>query len=301
MLKSLTVVILTCKTSEKILNDCIKSIHPFINIFIIENSNNISFKKKIKKKYPKIKVFLTGSNLGYGGGNNYGLKRVKTKYALICNPDIIFKKNFFNEVNNYLKHKLNFHLLGVSYKPGSIWETCGYLKEFNTQNIKPKNKLSDQSIKEVDWVIGCSFLINLDKFKNKKFFDENFFLYFEEVDFCRRIRLKNGKIYSSSKLIVNHLGNQSSSQKNPKYKFQSEILRNWHWMWSTFYYFRKHYGYLYALRKTHIKFIKFIFRILFHAIFFNEQKFNIYLYRFLGLLNSMLGKKSWYRNYDFDK
>ena len=169
MLKSLTVVILTCKTSEKILNDCIRSIHPSINIFIIENSNNISFKKKIKKKYPKIRVFLTGSNLGYGGGNNYGLKRVKTKYALICNPDIIFKKNFFNEVNNYLKHKLNFHLLGVSYKPGSIWETCGYLKEFNTQNIKPKNKLSDQSIKEVDWIIGCSFLINLDKFKKVPF------------------------------------------------------------------------------------------------------------------------------------
>ena len=196
MLKSLTVIILTYKTNEKILNDCIKSIPPSINILIIENSDNINFKEKIKKKYPNIKIFLTGSNLGYGVGNNYGLKRVKTKYALICNPDIIFKKNFFNEVNNYLKHKLNFHLLGVSYKFGSIWETCGYLKEFNTKNIKPKNKLSDQSIKEVDWIIGCSFLINLDKFKNKKFFDENFFLYFEEVDLCRRVKLKNGKIKS---------------------------------------------------------------------------------------------------------
>ena len=114
MLKSLTVVILTCKTSEKILNDCIRSIHPSINIFIIENSDNVSFKKKIKKKYPNIKVFLTGSNLGYGGGNNYGLKRVNSKYALICNPDIIFEKNFFKELKNYLKKKLNFYLMGIS-------------------------------------------------------------------------------------------------------------------------------------------------------------------------------------------
>jgi GT2 family glycosyltransferase len=300
MLKSLTVVILTCKTSEKILNDCIRSIHPSINIFIIENSDNVSFKKKIKKKYPNIKVFLTGSNLGYGGGNNYGLKRVNSKYALICNPDIIFEKNFFKELKNYLKKKLNFYLMGISYKKGSKWATSGYLNEFHTHNSKLKNKISDQSIKQVDWIIGCSFLINLDKFKNKKFFDERFFLYFEEMDLCRRIRLKNGKIYSSSKLIVKHLGNQSSSQRNPKYKFQSEILRNWHWMWSTFYYFRKHYGYLYALKKTYRKFIKFIFRIIFHSIFFDKKKYNIYLYRFLGLLNSMLGRKSWYRNSDFN-
>tara|TARA_B110001454_G_scaffold214634_1_gene234737 strand:+ start:354 stop:1259 length:906 start_codon:yes stop_codon:yes gene_type:complete len=299
MLKSLTVIILTYKTSEKILSNCIKSIHRSACIIIVENSNNINFKKKIKKKYPNIKVYLTGRNLGYGGGNNYGLKRVKSKYALICNPDLTFKKNFFKEIKNYLKSKLNFYLIGISYRPGSVWETCGYLKEFNTKDSKFRSKISDKSIKEVDWIIGCSFLINLSKFKNKKFFDENFFLYFEEVDLCRRIRLKNGKIYSSSKLIVNHLGNQSSGQKNPKYKFQSEILRNWHWMWSTFYYFRKHYGYLHALRKTHIKFIKFILRIFFHGVFFNKEKFNIYKYRFLGLLNSMFGKKSWYRNPDF--
>ena len=295
MLKSLTVIILTYKTSEKILSNCIKSIHQSANIIIVENSNNINFKKKIKKKYPKIKVYLTGRNLGYGGGNNYGLKRVKSKYALICNPDLTFKKNFFKEIKNYLKSKLNFYLIGISYKPGSVWETCGYLKEFNTKDNELRSKIFDKSIKEVDWIIGCSFLINLDKFKNKKFFDENFFLYFEEVDLCRRIRLKNGKIYSSSKLIVNHLGNQSSGQKNPKYKFQSEILRNWHWMWSTFYYHKKHKGFFISFLIILPKLNSAVFKVVLYSLFLNREKREIYYHRCSGLINAIMGKNSWYR------
>ena len=185
--------------------------------------------------------------------------------------------------------------MGISYKKGSKWATSGYLNEFHTHNSKLKNKISDQSIKQVDWIIGCSFLINLDKFKNKKFFDERFFLYFEEMDLCRRIRLKNGKIYSSSKLIVKHLGNQSSSQKNPKYKFQSEILRNWHWMWSTFYFYKKNYGYLNALKKTIGKLIRSLFKIIFYSLTFKKKERSKYVCRFMGLINSILGKKSFYR------
>ena len=56
----------------------------------------------------------TGLNLGYGKGNNYGLKKVKTNYALILNPDIICKNGFLKKINKSLKKIINFQLLDVS-------------------------------------------------------------------------------------------------------------------------------------------------------------------------------------------
>ena len=89
VIDQLTVVILTYKTNKQILDQCIQSILGKAKILIVENSNSKEFKQSYEKNFPDIEVFLTGSNLGYGGGNNKGLSLVKTKYALISNPHFI--------------------------------------------------------------------------------------------------------------------------------------------------------------------------------------------------------------------
>ena len=101
---NLTVVIVTYRTNEKILADCLNSIDPQTKILIIENSNNSIFKEKIESKYTNLKVILSGKNLGYGAGNNFGLARVQSKFALILNPDVILEKSFFKEIffQNYI-------------------------------------------------------------------------------------------------------------------------------------------------------------------------------------------------------
>ena len=86
-LKDLTIIIVTYKTKEEILFNCINSIKKEIKIINVENSNNISHKNKIEKKYSNVKVILSGENLGYGSANNLGLKNAKTRYVLISNPD----------------------------------------------------------------------------------------------------------------------------------------------------------------------------------------------------------------------
>ena len=91
----LTVLIVTFKTNHKILDDCIKSIDGKSKIIIVENSNDEEFKKKYEKNFSNIKVFLSGKNLGYGVGNNFGLNLIKTNYALISNPDVVFENDFF--------------------------------------------------------------------------------------------------------------------------------------------------------------------------------------------------------------
>ena len=65
-LSDLTVIIVTYKTKEEILFNCINSIKKEIKIINVENSSDISHKKKIEKKYENVKVILSGKNLGYG-------------------------------------------------------------------------------------------------------------------------------------------------------------------------------------------------------------------------------------------
>ena len=112
-LTDLTVIIVTYKTNYQILYNCINSIHKDIKIINVENSDNINHKNEIEKKYKNVEVILSGTNLGYGAGNNLGIKLAKTNYILISNPDTVYDNKFFNHLNNYLTQEL--FSIGTSY------------------------------------------------------------------------------------------------------------------------------------------------------------------------------------------
>ena len=94
-LNDLTVVVVTYLTKKDILLNCLKSIDKKVKIIIIENSTKFRDQKFFLKKFPNLKILCSGSNIGYGGGNNYGLSNIKTQYALILSPDVICGINFF--------------------------------------------------------------------------------------------------------------------------------------------------------------------------------------------------------------
>ena len=102
-LSELTIVIVTYKTNLDILKNCLNSINSKIRTLIIENSNFFDDKQEIQEQFSNVEILCTGSNLGYGAGNNFGLKQVKTKYALILNPDIICSNDFFSNITKYLE------------------------------------------------------------------------------------------------------------------------------------------------------------------------------------------------------
>ena len=99
--------------------------------------------------------------------------------------------------------------------------------------------------------------LNLNQFKEIGFFDENFFIYFEEIDLCRRLRKLGKKIYLDPQILIEHKGGSSHNQS---INFQMELSRNWHWMWSTFYYKKKYQGFLIALMLVSPKLISAIIK-----------------------------------------
>ena len=291
-LNDITVIIVTYKTAEKIIFDCLDSINPNVKVLIIENSENFAHEKLILSKYSNVQVNCTGINLGYGKGNNFGLKLVKTDNALILNPDVICDEKFFNNIVDVINETNDFTIIGCQYVNDKIFMPAGFFDKKKNNEFKEnfKNNKLDNLFK-VEWVTGCSMLINLKKFKDKEIFDKNFFLYFEEVDLCKSIIKKNENIFTSQKLKVHHLGFKSSTGNETNLN----KLREWHWMWSSFYFYKKNFNYIYAFYKMFGKLIKSFIRLSFYSITFQKNKKDKYLYRFLGLYSSFLTQPSYFR------
>ena len=269
----ITIVITSYKSNEKIVS-CLKSIDKKYGVIVVENSKNDDFKKKIEKQFSNVRCIIAGENLGYAKGNNLGLSKVKTKYALILNPDSILEKD---TIDNFFitAHKTkNFAIIGPAIQENS--------------NFKPQT----QTFAEVENVKGFAMFLNLQEFKEIGFFDKNFFIYLEEIDLCKRLKQNNKKIFLDPSIIVNHQGGSSHDEK---YNFEMELSRNWHWMWSTFYFKKKHSGYFNALFSVFGKLISGLIKYIFYSFTFQKSKKLIYKQRISGLLNSIIGKPSWYR------
>ena len=274
----ITIVINTFNSDEKIYS-CLDSINPDLKILVIENSNNVKFKESIEKKYPNVFCELTGENLGYAKGNNLGLSKVKSQFALILNPDTLIEKN---TIDNFLHTALKYNDFAI------IAPAIQERKDFDLL----KNSKAIKDIIEVDRVKGFAMFLNISQFKDVGFFDDNFFIYFEEIDLCRRLKKLNKKIYLDPNVKINHFGGSSHNQS---INFEMELSRNWHWMWSTFYYHKKYNGFIYGLLKVSTKFFSALIKVILYSILFNKNKKKIYFQRLSGLFNSIIGKKSWYR------
>ena len=276
-IEDLTVIITSFKSNDKIIN-CLKSINNQCKVIVVENSNDTKIKQMIESQFNNVNCILSGANLGYGKANNLGLKNVKTKYALILNPDATLEKSTLENFLILVKQNLDFAIIGP-------------MEQEKSKSISLIDKKNDSLIK-VENVKGFAMFLNLEQFEEVGFFDENFFIYFEEIDLCKRLSKLNKKIYLSSEIKINHLGAQSHDDSINK---KMELSRNWHWMWSTFYYHRKYKGFIVAFIITFPKLFSAVIKMIIYSLLMKKYKSELYYQRFSGLLNAIMGKKSWYR------
>ena len=264
--------------SEKVVFQCLKSIKKVKKIIIFDNSNDIELKKAVINKYPNVKYILSKKNIGYGAAHNKVFKLAKTPYVFVLNPDTILKKDCIKELINS-SNKLNEKFSIMS--PLSSPQNYGYF------NDRVEKRIIDKDIIDVDFVKGFSMLIKKSK---DNYFDNNIFLYLEEIDLCKRLKKKKKKIFIIKKSKIKHLAAKSSN-----IGFEFEKCRNWHWMWSSIYFKNKYSNYISTLIKYLPILLINIIKTIFYLLIWNYQKFTIYFYRVSGIYNSLIGKKSWYR------
>ena len=269
-IKEITFIIVTFH-SEKVIFDCLDLLPDESQKIIIENSQSMDLKNILESKYSNLTCHLMSQNLGYGKANNIGINLSETDLVFILNPDARFTSKNLNQFLKILSHEE--FVIAAPVETG----------EFN-QELKNKNVVDVNSVK------GFAMLLK-KKFLRNKYFDENIFLYLEQIDILKRVKDDSGRILKVNVPIV-HLGASSHGDKK---NLEMEKSRNWHWMWSKFYYKKKHQGYLLGLLSTLPSFIGSFIKYLLYSLTKNKIKKNIYKMRFLGLLNSYLLKKSFHR------
>ncbi len=275
-IKDITIVIASFKSERKI-KSCLNSIDKQAKVLVIENSNNLNFKENLEKEFSNVECILSGSNIGYGSANNIGLKRVKTRYALILNPDAALHSS---ALEKFIKttEKINNFAIMAPY----IQEEKNKFDEIYLRNTQPV---------QVENVKGFAMFLNLSEFKEVGFFDEDFFFYFEEIDLCKRLINQGKKIYLIPEIKIEHGGGVSHDES---INTEMELSRNWHWMWSTFNYHKKYKGFFVSFLIILPKMSSAILKVLVYSLIFNKKK-KIYYQRLSGLINAIIGKKSWYR------
>ena len=273
-----TTIILISYKSEKLILNFIKKLPKLIPIIIIDNSNSFLLEDVIKKEYSNLEIFVK-KNDGVSSALNYAVDKTKTKYFLQISPDINFD---YNDILIYLDlaKKLNnrFAAIGPRF--------------LDIKKKSHKQILESVDYDTIDSIHGSCMFINKECFNKIGRFDENYFLYFEETDFFTRCIKKNKKIYLYEKFEVKHGGSISI---NMKYKNDFYIFKSWHYCWSKFYYYRKHFNYLVGLSKTFPNLKRSIFGMIKNLILRNSLNFKLNNAEFRGLIKSYLLMKSKHR------
>ena len=275
---NLTIIFVSYFSDVKV-KKIIKKLDSNFKIIVVENSNNRELEKNVVKFNKNVKFYFPKVNNGFGAGLNYGLKRIKTNYILYLDLDTEITSSQIIKVYKKAKTTKSFGVITAK------------IKGQNYHNLILENNLTN-GMKSVSYNTGCLMMFNKKIFKKVGYFDENFFLYFEENDFYERCKKNKKKIFLFEKITISHQGS-GSIEKNLSLKYNE--LRNWHYCWSKFNYYLKHRGIFSAYSKTFPNLIKSIKGILKNSIIMNKKNLNLSYAELSGLISAYIRLSSYFR------
>jgi len=196
--QDITVIIPTYKTSNNNIDRFIQ--YRDFKVIILDQSNDLYLKNKIKNYlHSKLTYYAKDKNLGFGVACNFLVSKVKTKYCLLTQADVFINKKTIISLKDSLISNSNYIISApMLTNSNKIYKN----QKKNIKNVK--------QISVVKNVIAACFLLDVKKIKKIGFFDENFFLYWEDIDLCRRIKNTQYKIILNKELLALHEGSKSS-------------------------------------------------------------------------------------------
>lgn len=230
----LSIVIVSYNT-KKITEDCVESINRSLTntkikyeIIVVDNNSRDGSAQMLQKiaqdKDSHLVYFQTGSNLGFGRGNNFGVKKANGKYILLLNTDIIILNRSIEKLYNfYLENEKRVHFLGAKLLNRDLTPQSSVCRFFTlpvvfaTLFLKGDywnlTRSSPNKFSQVDWISGACIMTTKKLYLRLGGFDKNIFMYMEEVDLLYRAKKSglNTYFYPDSQII--HLGSASSTGK----------------------------------------------------------------------------------------
>ncbi len=233
MKSNISIVILIYEEKFDVISECLEQLKDFC-IIIVDNSNDVLRRKKIEKNFNIFKYFLNKKNLGFGKAVNLGIQFCTTDYLLILNPDCIISQSSIK----ILLEKLNQYDNCFMTTPTLV--TRDNIVSQNS-SLFPESEILKSPIK-IDGDICCQSVLaaamfcRTNEIKKIGMFDENFFLFYEDDDLCRRIfNLKKSIVQIFNAKAIHQHGEGKSIKNSLKRSF----IINFNMTYSELYYFYK--------------------------------------------------------------
>ena len=244
---NLSIIILSFNTKD-ILDNCLKSIlknskEIDMEIIVIDNHSTDGSPEFISMNYPNIILIENDSNEGFSKANNQGIKIAKGKYILLLNSDTLVEKDSLKDLVNFMESHKEIGVVGPQLlntdhsKQASVGRFPDLLSVFIMLFFEhwQQNRFvrtSFDKLTEADWVMGAALMIRKNILEKTGLLDENIFMYYDEVEWCYRIKKAGFKVYYYPKPKIVHLWQKSSQSGR-----EAPILANYK---SLVYFYRKH-------------------------------------------------------------
>ena len=252
----------TCDLLRKSLNSVYdSSCGHEIETIVVDNASADDSVAMLKREFPQVIVIENKDNLGFAAACNQAHQKATGDFLILLNSDAWVKPGSIDAAVDFMQEHPECGIAG-----GHLTQPCGgfapsarrFPNTFNKFLVLsgladryPQSKLfgrpdythfDHKSVMEVDWVPGAFTIYRQSLLKGVGLFDERYFMYFEEVDLCRRAKIMGWKVYFNPKSQVTHIGGascaahegeawESSGSQLMSYRIRSEIL-----------YFRKNHG-----------------------------------------------------------
>ena len=222
----LTIVIVTYNSAGHI-GGCLASLsaHPPVvshGIIVVDNASRDDTTTCIRKEWPEVRVIETGRNLGFSAGNNLGIRETSSEFILLLNPDTVVPAGAVDALVARLDCRPDVAVIGprlfdadrrVEVSFGSM---IGPLVELRQKVLIAGHARRvpiicayvehlSRHAREVDWVSGACLLVRRADAEAVGLFDERYFMYTEDVDFCAAIRAKGRSVLFDAEVEVQHL------------------------------------------------------------------------------------------------
>ena len=239
-----SVIILNFNT-KKITDDCLESIFRNCDlknseVILVDNNSSDGSVDFFREKYQsKISLIVNKKNYGFGKGNNIGARVAKGKYLLFLNSDTLIASDIFQKAKNVFDGRTEVAVLAprLILSNGKMQNYAfGSFPNFFRIILSKfkKTKKFSNSFFFCDWISGAAMFAKSDIFRKVQGFDEDYFMYFEDIDLCKRIKNLDYKVAVEPAMEIRHLVAASSGDKShlkDLYFFSQDLF------------FQKHYGY----------------------------------------------------------
>jgi len=214
-------------------------------IIVVDNASTDGSAEMVSREFPDVRQIINAENLGFARANNVGIRAARGRYILLLNNDTVASPDALEGLVAFMEAHPDAGAVGPRLlRPDGAAQpyafgcdpTPGYLLRRGINRLlfgRPLHDWATNDVQPVDWVSGACLLARRAAIEQAGLLDEKIFMYFEDNDWCLRIRRAGWRVYYDPQVAIIHIGGQSLAHNPAAARAYRESLR---------YFYRKHYG-----------------------------------------------------------